>query len=239
MKKSLVYISLLLLLLPGCLFGHGYIFSKANEEMKENIRIEINQKFLLIRYESVYMGQIAPHIRLMIDTNLDNVLSSEEISHFFDLYKQTANDFLEKKYLKIDGQEIPMKVVAAFGPTLMLDSLLAPFYTEIILSVSEFDLQAGERELVIDPGVLFEVGNHFLRLAKEKVEFTLEQEKAIRRFLQIQVAGEKNITFTSTYPGRIRHKDNVALIYGVFFEKSPTESENMKYPAIRIKMKVS
>lgn len=239
MKKPLIYISLLLLLLPGCLFGHGYIFSKANEEMKENIRIEINQNFLLIRYESVYMGQIAPHIRLMIDTNLDNVLSSEEISHFFVLYKQTANDFLEKKYLKIDGQEIPMKVVAAFGPTLMLDSLLAPFYTEIILSASEFDLQAGERELVIDPGVLFEVGNHFLRLAKEKVEFTLEQEKAIRRFLQIQVAGEKNITFTSTYPGRIRHKDNVALIYGVFFEKSPTENENMKYPAIRIKMKVS
>lgn len=238
MKKPLVYISLLLLL-PGCLFGHGYIFSKANEEMKEDIRIEINQSFLLIRYESVYMGQIAPHIRLMIDTNLDNALSSEEISHFFDLYKQTANDFLEKKYLQIDGQKIPMRVVAAFGPTLTLDSLLAPFYTEIILSASEFDLQAGERELVIDPGVLFEVGNHFLRLAKEKVEFTLEQEKAIRRFLQIQVAGEKNITFTSTYPGRIRHKDNVALIYGVFFEKSPTASENIVYPEIRIKIKIT
>ena len=220
-------------------YGHGYIFSKANEEMKENVRIEINQHFLLIKYESVYLGQIAPHIRLIIDANSDNVLSAEEIISFFDLYKKTANQSLENHFLQVDGQSIPMKVVAAFGPTLTVDSLLAPFYVEIILSAGEFNLQAGERELVIDPGVLFEVGNNFLQMAKDEVEFTLEQEKAIRRFLQIQVFGESNMTFISTFPGRIRQKDKMAQIYGVFFEKSPTASETLVYPVIRVKIRVS
>jgi hypothetical protein len=220
-------------------YGHGYIFSKANEEMKENVRIEINQNFLLIKYESVYFGQIAPHIRLIIDADSNNTLTSEEITHFFEIYKQTANENLENHFLQVDGQPIPMKVVAIFGPTLTVDSLLAPFYVEIILSAGEFDLQAGERELEIDPGVLFEVGNNFLQMAKDEVQFTLEQEKAIRRFLQIQVFGEPNITFLSTFPGRIRQKDKMAQIYGVFFEKSPTASETLVYPVIRIKIRVS
>jgi hypothetical protein len=238
MKIFQCKIILFLLVNLSSSFGHGYIFSKANEEMKDNIRIEINQNFLLIRYESVYLGQIAPHIRLIIDTNSDNILSSEEITDFFTLYKQTVNQSLENHFLQVDGKSVPMKVVAAFGPNLMLDSLLAPLYVEIILSAGEFELSAGERELVIDPGVLFEVGNHFLRMAKDEVEFTLEQEKAIRRFLQIQVFGEPNITFISTFPGRIRQKDNMAQIYGVFFEKSPTASEKIVYPAINIKVRV-
>ncbi len=84
MKKTITKILFFLIMIPlGGLYGHGYIFSKANEEMKENIRIEVNQNFLLIKYESIYMGQIAPHIRLMIDTDMDNVLSSDEINHFF------------------------------------------------------------------------------------------------------------------------------------------------------------
>jgi hypothetical protein len=220
-------------------YGHGYIFSKANEEMKENVRIEINRNFLLIKYESIYMGQIAPHIRLIIDADSNNTLTSEEINHFFERYKRTANESLENHFLQVDGKQIPMKVVAIFGPTLQADSLLAPFFVEILLSAGGFDLQAGERELVIDPGVLFEIGNHFLRLAKNEVEFTLEQEKAIRRFLQIQVSGDSNITFISTFPGRIGKKNNIAQIYGVFFEKSPTASETLVYPAIRVKIRVS
>ena len=76
-------------------------------------------------------------------------------------------------------------------------------------------------------------------MAKDEVEFTLEQEKAIRRFLQIQVFAESNITFISTFPGRIRKKDKMAQIYGVFFEKSPTASETVVYPVIRVKIRVS
>jgi hypothetical protein len=105
--------------------------------------------------------------------------------------------------------------------------------------VGEFELQPGERDLVIDPGVLFEVGNHFLRMAKDEVEFTLEQESAIRRYLQIQAFAEPDITFISTFPGRISQKDKMAQIYGVFFEKSPTASEKLVYPVIRIKVRVS
>jgi len=238
-ERCFTSILIFLLINLSSILGHGYIFSKANEEMKDNIRIEINQNFLLIRYESVYLGQIAPHIRLLIDANSDNKLASQEISDFFELYKQTANQSLVNQFLLIDGQSVPMKVVAAFGPTLMLDSMLAPFYVEIVLSVGEFELQPGERDLVIDPGVLFEVGNHFLRMAKDEVEFTLEQESAIRRYLQIQAFAEPDITFISTFPGRISQKDKMAQIYGVFFEKSPTASEKLVYPVIRIKVRVS
>ena len=86
MINSLLRFWILLVLWHLTAYGHGYLFSESNEEMRDNILIEINQEFMLIQYESVYLGQIAPHIRLMIDSDSDGILTRDEIDRFFILY---------------------------------------------------------------------------------------------------------------------------------------------------------
>ncbi len=234
-----IFITAILLMTPEKgLFAHGYLFSMTNEEMRDNIEIEVNRNFLLIRYESLFLGQIAPHVRLMIDSDADNRVTRTEIDQFFSLYKESLNNEEIRSTLLIDGNPVKLQLVAAFGPTLTKDSLLAPLYTELLFSISEFELAAGAHDLVIDPRILFESGTHFLRLARQKVEFTVEQEKAIGRFLQIQMKGGDGIVFTSTYPGRLKNKENMAQIYGVFFDKTPLESAKDDYPPIRVTFRV-
>ena len=240
MKKiNLIYILFLILFAVINTFGHGYVFSKANEEMKDNVLIEIYQNFMLIRFQSTYLGQIAPHIRLMVDKNGDEALSKDEIDQFFTDYKEMINKQLYDRYLLLDDQQLKLNCVTAIAPTLNSDSLLAPFMVEMVFSIQDFELHSGENELVIDPLVMFEAGNQYLRMAKNRVEFTREQEKAIGRFLQINVVGDENISFLSTYPGRIRKKDKMAQIYGVFYEKTPLLDSGKNYPLIRIKFKVT
>jgi hypothetical protein len=122
---------------------------------------------------------------------------------------------------------------------MMEDSLLAPLRLDIVIAAANFYLDKGDHELVIDPKTLFESSTHFLRLAEDKVDFTLEQEKAIGRFLQINVIGNDNFTFTSSNPGRIRQNEKMAQIYGVFFEDTPLINEEQTYPSIHIKFTVS
>ncbi|RQV99418.1 MAG: hypothetical protein EH225_11610, partial [Calditrichaeota bacterium] len=97
-------------------FGHGYIFSKANEEMKDNIHIEINQNFLIVRFESTYMGQIAPHTRLMIDQNGDEKLEKSEVNTFFNVLKQSMNQQAESRTIYLGGTSVPLQFITAFGP---------------------------------------------------------------------------------------------------------------------------
>jgi hypothetical protein len=207
--------------------------------MKDNVLIEIYQNFMLIHYQSIYLGQIAPHIRLMIDKNSDEYLSKNEIDAFFSDYKELVNQKLSEQQLLLDEKPLRLNCVTAISPMLSSDSLLAPFMVEMVFSIRDFELQNGENELVIDPLVIFEAGNQYLRMAKNRVEFTQEQEKAIGRFLQINVVGDENISFVSTYPGRIRKKDKMAQIYGVFYEKTPLLDTGKNYPLIRIKFKVT
>ena len=230
---------LILLCVSTIINAHGYIFSKANEEMKDNVRIEIFQDFMLIRFQSVYLGQIAPHIRLMIDSNEDELLTKSEIDLFFENYKKLINNRLSNRRLFLDEQSLQLNCVTAIAPNLLSDSLLAPFAIEMVFSIQNFNLETGENELIVDPKVLFETGNQFLRMARDSIEFTEEQEEAIGRFLQLIVVGDQNISFISTYPGRIRQKDKMAQIYGVFYEKTPLMDTGKDYPFIRIKFKVS
>ncbi|MCK5454316.1 MAG: hypothetical protein KAJ16_08140 [Calditrichia bacterium] len=236
---GITLILLMILIALGSTYGHGYVFSKANEEMRDNILIEVNQEFMLIKYESVYLGQIAPHIRLMMDSNNDEILTKEEIDRFNVFYKETINEHLKNHSLLINEKPVSLRCVTLFAPQILEDSLLAPLRLEIVLTATDYYLDAGEHELVIDPKALFESGNHFLRLAEEKVDFTLEQEKAIGRFLLINVVGDKNFTFTSSKPGRIRQNAKLAQIYGVFYEDTPLNNDNKSYPLIRIRFTVS
>lgn len=226
-------------LLPLCsLKGHGYIFSETNEEMKDQIWIYVQPEQITIQYESEYFGQIAPHIRNMIDTNTDSILATEEVKNFFVDYKKSINDTLQNLPLFIGTKPSAIQLSDILTPTIQTDTLLAPFKTRMIFTVTDLSIEPGEHELVIDPKILFLNGNQFIKMAKERVDFTDEQEKAIGRFLQLKIFAEGSILFTSSYPGYIKKDKKSVHIYGVFYDETILRIKNSQYPKLRVKFKL-
>jgi len=231
---------LLLFLVAGLLplhrlEAHGYKFSETNEEMRDQIWIYVQPRQITIQYESEYLGQIAPHIRLMIDSNADSVLTTEEVDKFFADYKKSINEAFQNLPLFIGTRPSTIELVDILAPTIQTDSLLAPFRIRMIFAVNDLKIQPGEHELVIDPKLFFLSGNQFIKMAKERVAFTDEQEKAIGRFLQIRIFASESIWFTSSYPGYIKKDKKSVHIYGVFYDKTILRIENSQYPKLRIK----
>ncbi|GAB4378777.1 MAG: hypothetical protein Kow0042_27530 [Calditrichia bacterium] len=214
---------------------HGYVFSRTNEEMHDNVKIQIGKETLILQYESIYYGQIAPHTRNMIDANSDTVLTREEIAAFFDDYKNSLNAQLSERPFFINNRPYYLRVVAIFSSTLQTDSLLAPLKLEMILSAPNVMLNRGNYELRLDPRLLFENGTHLIRMAKERVEFTREQDEAIGRFLQLGMFSDGGFKFVSTYPGRIKKDKKSVFIHGVFYDKTILQMDPEKYQPITVK----
>lgn len=236
------YFKILILLYLGLFFvndskGHGYIFSETNEEMKDDIEIYLQSDQITIKYESVYLGQIAPHIRNMIDRNIDSALVADEVNHFFDKYKNLLNSSLHKLPFLIGKRTAKLNLINTSTPTICADSLLAPFKIEMTFKATQIQIAPGEQELIIDPKLFFLSGNQFIDMAKEMVEFTEEQEKSIGRFLQIKIIAADAIQFLSTYPGYIKKDKRNIFIYGVFYDETILRIRSLKYPKLRIKFK--
>jgi hypothetical protein len=232
-------IFLAVLLSFSLLQAHGYVFSKANDEMRDNIRIDVSPGSMTIMYQSLYLGQIAPHIRLMIDTNGDEQLTDAEIDTFFAGYKRSLNQLLLRMPIELDGKSAQVRLVDVFATTLQTDSLLAPFQIQMLFMVEKVQIGQGEHELVIDPRVLFENGSFFIDLARERVEFTESQVEAIGRFLQVSVYGSEKMKFISTYPGRLKKGDKMVFIYGVFYDDTVLGIDSSQAYKFRIKFTAS
>ena len=231
-------LSFLLFILPlNQAESHGYKFSETREEMKDDIRIDIYPEYITIQYKSEYFGQIAPHIRNMIDVNSDTILTKEEVSNFFVEYKKSINKTLQNLPVLIGKNKFTIKLVDIFASTLLTDSLLAPFRVGTLFVLSDLNIEQGENELIIDPKLLFQKGNQFIQMARERVAFTDEQEKAIGRYLQLRIFTSGPIQFISTYPGRIKKDKKAVYIFGVFYDKTILRINNSDYSKIQIKFK--
>jgi len=235
MKRFKILLFLLFGLLPLCpLKAHSYIFSKTCEEMKDHVVIYIQHEQITIQYRSEYLGQIAPHIRLMIDTNSDSVLSVNEVNNFFSFYKESLNKVLQNLPLFIGSKPANIKLNDIVAPTIQTDSLLAIFKIDMMFTINNLKIEQGKHELIIDPKILFSNGNQFIKFSKERVDFTEKQEQAIGRFLEIKVLAADSIQFTSTYPGYIKKDKKSVYIYGVFYDETILRIKNSQYPKIRI-----
>lgn len=237
MIRFLIFFFFLLILPLNWAESHGYKFSETREEMKDDIRIDIYPECLTILYESEYFGQIAPHIRNMIDVNSDTILIKEEVDNFFAEYKKSINETLQNLPLCIGKKQFSIKLVDIFASSILTDSLLAPLRVGLFFVVNDLMIEQGENELVIDPKLLFQKGNQFIQMAKERVAFTDEQEKAIGRYLQLRIFTSEPIQFTSSYPGRIKKDKKMAYIFGVFYDETILHINNSNYPKIRIKFR--
>lgn len=236
MKRFKIYIFLILWMVPATrLMAHGYIFRLDQEEMRENIRIDIHRQYVTVMYESVYMGQIAPHTRLMIDTNADSVLSRQEIDNFFENYRESLNDTLKDLPIRIGDRKLTMQLMDVFAPTLSSDSLLAPLRLTMLFSLGDVSINSGPHEMMINPKLFFANGNHLLEMAENRVAFTRQQKEDIGRYLQIKVFASDGIEFISTYPGRLKHGNRMVYIYGVFFDENFLRVQRSQAPEFRIK----
>lgn len=220
-------------------YGHGYVFSQTNEEMKDQITIYLQANAMKICYDSEYLGQIAPHIRNMIDKNADLTLTQEEINFFFNEYQQSLNQVLLKLPLTIASHQVPIQLHEIQSPWLLSDSLLAPFNIKMTFVVPQLTIKPGAQELVIDPRLLFSNGNHFIALAKELVNFTDDQERAIGRFLTVKIYADDPIRFTSTFPGYIKNDKKSVHIFGVFYDDTVLRINQSQYPKLKIKFTTS
>lgn len=227
------------LLSGSALYSHGYIFSQTNEEMKDQITIFLKTNEMTICYESEYLGQLAPHIRNMIDINEDLTLTQEEINHFFLYYKNSLNQALLDLPLTFAAQKVPIQLRDIQAPWLASDSLLAPFNIKMTFILPKLTIPTGEQELIIDPRLLFMNGNHFISLAKKQVDFTDEQERAIGRFLSVKIFADGPIRFTSTFPGYIKKDKKSVHIFGVFYDDTVLRINQSQYPKLKIKFIMS
>lgn len=232
--RTLVWLLSGLLPLSG-LEAHSYVFSKEYEEMRDQVWIYVMPEQITIQYESKYYGQIAPHIRNMVDVNTDTVLTEGEVADFFADYDRALTAGLQTLPLFLDGRASVMKIADIVAPTILTDSLLAPFSITMVFQVDSLLLKRGEHELVIDPKSLFLNGTQFIKMAKERVAFTDQQHKAIGRFLQINVFASEDIEFTSTYPGYIKRDQQMVRIFGVFYDDTVLRMKVSQYPKLRIK----
>ena len=235
MKYRNILFFLLVVLIPLFrLEAHNYKFSETNEEMKDQVWIYVQPEQITIQYKSEYLGQIAPHIRNMIDTDADSVLKAEEVNNFFVKYKKTIKKNLQKVPLFLNNKKHTIKLTEISTPTILTDSLLAPFKISMVFNIDDWKIEQGKYKLTIDPKLFFINGNQFLELAAAEVDFTNEQEKEIARFLQLKIFASESIKFTSTYPGYIKKDKKSIFIYGVFYDETILRIQNLQYPKLKI-----
>jgi len=207
--------------------------------MKDTIWIYVQPENIILQYESEYLGQIAPHIRNMIDSNSDSSLTRAEADSFFSRYKKSLNQNLQTIPLFLEQIFFPLKLIEVSIPTMDTDTLLAPLHFKMVFIVDSVNIEQGKYELVIDPRLLFSNGDKLIEMAKEEADFTNEQEQAIARFMQIKVLASDSITFTSTFPGYIKKDKKSVHIYGIFYDETILQIQNSQYPKIRIKFSLN
>ncbi|MDZ7338833.1 MAG: hypothetical protein ONB30_09860 [candidate division KSB1 bacterium] len=203
--------------------------------MRDQVWVHVDPTLVTIQYESLYLGQIAPHTRCMIDTDADSLLTEQEVAAFFTTFGAALNKLLGEEPLSIDGRNFWVRLVECDAPGLLQDSLLAPLRLRMVFVVDSCALAAGVHEITADPRLFFLGGNLLIDMAKERVALTEAQERAIGRLLQIRVVGSPAITFVSTYPGYIKRELGTVLISGVFYDQTVLRIRKGKYATLRVR----
>jgi len=219
--------------------AHYYTLSECPEEIKDTIAAQLIPGLLVLDYRSEYLGQIVPHIKLMIDTDKDSRLSDAEIDSFSSRYKTRLNMELESHTVALDTASIYFTCVQVEFPSIQQDSLLAPSLQVRMRFQTAIDsCTSGEHHLSIPPKMFFVNGSLLISLAQEEVEFSREQEKAIGRVLQFKMHTTDPFRFVSAFPGYIRRKAEMVTLSGVFYDQTLLQMHESSYPKMRISFSV-
>ncbi len=214
------------------------LYAGTNEEMKETIKISLFQNRLLLEYHGEYYGQIAPHIRFMMDQNQDSLVASTEINPFMQAYSLQWREWIQPEMVNINDLPFSLKFKGYQFPAIekskMPDPLFLTLFFEIDSLVTVPRLHAQDLILKIEQRLLFHIGKQFIDMAKIRAAFTKEQENAIARFCQTKIKAMETVSFKKVYPGYIsRDKQE---IYGIFFDDTRMRLQFLPYPQIIVEI---
>ena len=221
-------------------FAHAYNLSECPEEIKDTITAQLIPGLIRLDYRSEYLGQIVPHIKMMIDSNQDSVLSEAEIDQFVSEYNSQLNRALETIEVRLDSTVIHFSAVQVKFPGIQQDSLLAPnLVVQMQFQAVFAPPNAGEHTLFIAPKLFFANGTLLVKMAREQAQLSPEQEQAIGRVLQIKMHTSEPFRFISAFPGYVRGDDDLVTISGIFYDQTLLQIEESKYPKMKIKFKLN
>jgi hypothetical protein len=236
-RVKIIFCTVLLLIHIGKIQAHVFnLYADTNEEIKDSIIIRISPDRIVIGIESIYNGQIAPHIRFMADNDGNKRLDSKEINAFFKEYESELINSLQEFPITLNEEALAITVTSVYAPAIGSDDFVTELSIKTNVSITGFTLARGRHRLIIDPRLFFQIGNQFIDMAKEKAAFTDQQENAIARFLQVNLVGEKNVCFESAYPGYIDAQKKT--IFGIFYDQTAIRVQFLPYTQLKTELKV-
>ncbi|MEA1946773.1 MAG: hypothetical protein U9N83_05665 [Thermodesulfobacteriota bacterium] len=234
-EKLWVLSFFILLLFPQEAQSHVFrLYSDTNEETKERIIIDLAPPRFSVEYSGEYHGQLAAHIRFMMDTDQDGIVSSKEERLFTKDYQQMWFRKTDKQILNIDGVNYHIEFNQCTFPDLKKSNLIDPLFVKMRFQIDDLQIsppnQTNNHMLEIGQRLLFQFGQQFIEMSKTRAAFTNEQENAIGRFFQVKIHATDNIKFTQCYPGYINRRKN--MISGIFFDETSARIQFLPYPKI-------
>ncbi len=226
-------------ILPQMSNAHVFnLYSGTSEEIKELVDIHCRPEGrVTIEYKGEYHGQLAAHIRFMMDADQNNNISSREEQRFMQDYQTAWNRMAEQYKAVVDGTPYKMVFTRSQFPELQNADLRDPLPVNMQFNNRRppgGDLKDPKsHQLEVSQRLLFLVGQVFIEMSKERAAFTLEQENAIARFCQVRVVASENMTFTSCFPGYINRKKRY-VIEGIFFDDTSMRIQFFPYPRITV-----
>jgi hypothetical protein len=210
------------------------LYSGTNEETKERIIINLSLSQFSVEYSGEYHGQLAAHIRFMMDINQDRSVSSMEEHQFTKDYQKLWVRKTDEHIFNIDGLGYQIEVNQCNFPGISKSNLVDPLFVKIKFQIDGIQIsplnQSNNHVLEITQRLLFQFGQQFIDMSKTRATFTNDQENAIGRFFQVKIHATDNIRFVRCHPGYINNKKN--MISGIFFDETSTRIQFLPYPKI-------
>jgi hypothetical protein len=235
LRQALIGIIIFLFLFPNELPAHIFsLYAGTNEEMKETIKINISKTRLMLEYNGEYHGQLAPHIRFMMDLNQDSLVAQNEIAPFMHDYSRQWNDWIRAEMVKIAEKDYNLNFKACKFPAIEKSKMPDPIAFTLVFVIDSLfcfqEKQPTRFQFQIEQRLLFQIGKQFIEMAKARATFTNEQENAIARFCQTKIRSIDSIFFVKTCPGYISRDKRE--IYGIFFDDTRMRFQFLPYPQI-------
>ncbi len=240
-EKLWVLSSLILLLFPAEACPHIFrLYSGTDEETKERITINFSPDLFTVEYSGEYHGQLAAHIRFMMDMDQDNKISEDEERKFISDYQQMWCSKTRNQKIFIDDAGFNLAFKECTYPGLGKSNLADPLTVVMRFQINAFQVAQSNKNkdliLEIRQRMLFQFAQQFIEMSKNRAAFTQEQENAIARFFQVKINATDNIRFTRCHPGYLNRLKN--SISGIFFDETITRIQFLPYPKISASFKI-
>lgn len=235
MKWGSLTVGLVGLLMAQSAPAHVFkLYDGAFEEMNEWIEIHYAPTQFILRYTGEYHGQIAPHIRFMMDADQNERWSPQEVQQFIQDYQSGLASVLKHQQINLDNIGYVLTFQRCTFPELEQSQLIDPLTVTLEFRIDALRVNpnpiSNNHLLEIQQQVLFQFGQHFIDMAQARAAFTDEQVNVIARLCRVTIQADERISFTRCYPGSISRDTH--SIRGISYDDTSRRLQFSPYPKI-------